>query len=62
MEKLFLSDEDYDRLAKGIFLGAGIGILIGSFVGNIILLFSACTVIGIVFAFGSSLYKKIKHL
>lgn len=60
LEKLILSEQDYDYLAKGIALGAGIGILLGVFIEDIVLAFSACTVIGIVFSLGYSLYKKIK--
>lgn len=61
MEKLILSDEDYDYLAKGIALGAGIGILLGFFIDNIILTFSAGSVIGIISALGYSFYKKLKR-
>ncbi|VYT97497.1 hypothetical protein [Clostridium tertium] len=61
MEKLILSDEDYDYLAKGIALGAGIGILLGFFVDNIILTFSAGSVIGIISALGYSFYKDLKR-
>lgn len=61
LEKLILSDQDYDYLAKGIALGAGIGILLGIFVDDIILAFSACTVIGIISSLGYSVYKKIKY-
>ena len=61
MEKLILSDRDYDYLAKGIALGAGIGILLGVFVDNIILAFSACSVIGRISSFGYSFYKKLKY-
>lgn len=60
LEKLILSDEDYDYLAKGIALGAGIGIFLGLFIDNIILAFSACSVIGIISAFLYSFYKKSK--
>lgn len=60
LEKLILSDQDYDYLARGIATGAGIGILLGFFVDNIILTFSACSVIGIISALGYSFYKKSK--
>lgn len=62
LEKLFLSERDYDYLAKSIILGVLIGIFIGIFIDNIILAFSACTAIGIFFSFLYSLYKKFKHL
>lgn len=61
MEKLILSDQDYDYLAKGIALGAGIGILLGFFTHNIILTFSAGSVIGIISALGYSFYKDFKR-
>ncbi|MDZ5000938.1 hypothetical protein GNF79_18115 [Clostridium perfringens] len=61
LEKLILSDEDYDYLAKGIALGAGVGILMGFFIDNIILTFSACSVVGIICSLGYSFYKKSKH-
>lgn len=60
MEKLVLSEQDYDYLAKGIALGAGIGIFIGIFVDDIILAFSACTVLGIILSLVYSFYKKSK--
>lgn len=60
LEKLILSDKDYDYLAKGIALGAGVGISLGIFIDDIILAFSACTVIGIVFSLGYSFYRKVK--
>ncbi|WP_243190685.1 hypothetical protein [Clostridium gallinarum] len=60
VEKLVLSEQDYDYLAKGIALGAGCGIFIGVFVNDIILSFSACTVLGIVLSLMYSFYKKIK--
>ena len=37
LEKLALSDDDYEYLTKGIAAGVGIGILVGPFIGNIIL-------------------------
>ena len=61
VEKLILSDQDFDYLAKGIALGAGIGIIIGAFIDNIILGFSTCTVLGIIFSLIFSLYKKIRR-
>lgn len=61
LEKLILSDEDYDYLAKGIAIGAGIGIFAGVFIDNIILTFSAGAVMGIIFSIGYSFYKKYKN-
>ena len=60
LEKLVLSDQDYDYLAKGIAVGAGIGILLGFFIDNIILTFSACSVIGIISSLGYSFCMKSK--
>ncbi|MCR1953085.1 MULTISPECIES: hypothetical protein [unclassified Clostridium] len=60
MEKLILSDQDYDYLAKGIAVGAGIGIFLGFFIDNIILTFSGCSVIAIISSLGYSFYKKSK--
>ncbi|MDV4152678.1 hypothetical protein R0131_17760 [Clostridium sp. AL.422] len=61
LEKLTLLEEDYDYLAKGIIVGAGIGILIGFIINDTILAFSTCTFIGMTFSLGCSVYKKIKH-
>ncbi|WP_084767101.1 hypothetical protein [Clostridium nigeriense] len=61
MEKLILSEQDYDYLAKGIALGAGIGIFLGIFVDDIILAFSACTVLGIISSLLYSFYRKQKR-
>ncbi len=61
LEKLILSDQDYDYLAKGIALGAGMGILLGIFIDDIVLAFSAGTFLGIVFSLGYSFYKKFNH-
>lgn len=60
LEKLILSDEDYDYLAKGIVIGAGIGILLGLFIDNIILTFSGGSVVGIILSLGYSFYRKSK--
>lgn len=61
LEKLFLSEKDYDYLAKSIILGAIIGIFIGIVINNIVLAFSVCTAIGILLSFLYSLYKKFKY-
>ena len=62
VEKLFLSEKDYEYLAKSIILGVVIGIFIGIAIDNIVLAFSACTAMGIFFSFLYSLYKKFKNL
>jgi uncharacterized membrane protein YoaK (UPF0700 family) len=61
IERLILSEEDYDYLAKGIAIGAGVGVLIGLFVDNIILSFSAFTALGIIVSVAYSFYKKNKR-
>ncbi|GAB6168539.1 hypothetical protein JCM1393_09990 [Clostridium carnis] len=61
LERLTLSEEDYDYLAKGIALGVGCGILVGGFTGNVILTFAAGGVIGILGAFIYSFYRKSKN-
>ncbi len=61
LDKIILSDKDYEYLTKGIAMGVGIGVLIGPIVGNIQLTFAAGGVIGIISAFGYSYYKKVKR-
>lgn len=60
LDKLILSDKDYEYLTKGIAIGVGIGIVIGILVENVSLCFAAGGVIGIISAFGYSYYKKYK--
>jgi uncharacterized membrane protein YoaK (UPF0700 family) len=61
IEKLSLSEEGYEYLAKGIAGGAGLGILIGLFVNNIIFTFSIFTVLGIIVSVFYSFYKSYKR-
>ncbi len=60
VEKLILSEEDYDYLAKGIILGTILGILIGIFINNIVFGFSICTTIGLTLSILWSIYRKFK--
>lgn len=60
LEKIILSDKDYEYLTKGIAIGVGLGVLIGAFVGNITLTFAAGGVAGILSAFIYSIYKRKK--
>ncbi|ATD54040.1 hypothetical protein [Clostridium chauvoei] len=60
LEKISLSDEEYDYLAKGIAIGVGIGIFVGVLMGDVILGFSAGGVLGILGAGIHFLVKKAK--
>lgn len=60
IERLILSEEDYEYLARGIAIGAGLGVFIGLFVDNIIFSFSAFTTLGIIGSVFYSFYKKNK--
>ena len=63
LEKLILSDKDYDYLTKGIAIGIILGVIVGTIIENIVLGFSAGGVFGIIIAFIYSSYKKInKHI
>lgn len=60
LEKMILSDKDYEYLTKGIAVGVGTGVLIGTIIGNVTLTFAAGGVIGILSAFIYSIYKRRK--
>lgn len=60
LDKLVLSDKDYEYLTKGIAGGVGIGILLGVIVGNITLTFAVGGVIGTILAVIYLYYKKSK--
>ncbi|AYE34177.1 hypothetical protein [Clostridium septicum] len=62
LEKLSLSDEEYDYLAKCIAIGVGIGTFVGSLIGNVILGFAAGGVIGIVVSGIRFLSHKLKGM
>ena len=60
LEKIILSEKDYEYLTKGIAAGVGLGIIIGVVAENIILFFALGGVIGIIGASLLSIIKKIK--
>lgn len=60
LEKIEITEEDYECLAKGIAMGVGIGILAGAFTGNITFTFALGGVIGILVSLGCSFFKKYK--
>ncbi len=59
IEKIILSDQDYEYLTKGIASGIGIGTLVGLLLENVILGFASGGVIGIILSLIYSYYKKI---
>lgn len=60
LEKIEITEEDYECLAKGIAIGVGIGVLVGAFTGNITFTFALGGVIGILLSLGCSFFKKYK--
>lgn len=60
LEKMILSEKDYEYLTKGIAFGVGIGTIIGIIVENIILFFALGGVVGILVASILSIIKKLK--
>lgn len=58
LNKLIISDSQYDDIAKGIAFGSGIGILIGLLFNNILFMFSLGSVIGIIISLIYSTTKK----
>ena len=60
IEKIILSDKEYEYLTKVIALGVGIGTLIGLLLENVILGFASGGVIGIILSFIYSYYKKTR--
>jgi ABC-type nitrate/sulfonate/bicarbonate transport system permease component len=60
VEKIMLSDKEYEYLTKGIAIGVGIGIVSGMVLEDIVLGFSAGGVIGIIVSFVYSYYKRLK--
>ena len=60
VEKIMLSDKDYEYLTKGIASGVGIGTIIGMLLQDIILGFAAGGVIGIILSFVYCYYRKAK--
>ena len=60
IEKIILSEQDYEYLTKGIAIGVGIGTLVGLLLENVILSFASGGVIGIILSLIYSCYKKVK--
>ena len=60
IEKIILSEQDYEYLTKGIAIGVGIGTLVGLLLENVILGFASGGVIGIILSFIYSYYKKTR--
>lgn len=61
MKNFMLSDEDYERLSKGIASGVGIGIIIGAILENITLFFALGGVIGILVTLCYSIIRNNKE-
>lgn len=62
LEKIKITEDDYECLAKAIAIGAGIGILIGIFTRNIIFTFALGAVTGILVSSTCSFFKKCKNI
>lgn len=58
LEKIMLTDKEYENLAKGIAIGVGIGTIVGTILDNAVFFFAAGGVAGII---GSLIYSKIKE-
>lgn len=61
LEKIEITEEDYEYLAKGIASGVGMGVLIGTFIGNVIFTFALGGVIGILVSLGYSFFRNHKR-
>lgn len=62
LDKISLSDREYEIVSKGIAIGSGIGIGIGAIVTNITLFFALGGVIGIITSFIYAKYQKVKKV
>lgn len=60
VDKIILSDKDYEYLTRGIASGVGIGTVVGLILENIVLGFAAGGVVGIILSFIYSYYKKVR--
>lgn len=60
LEKISLSDRECEILAKGIAVGAGVGVFAGIFVENVPLVFSLGGVLGIIGSLIYCTYEKYK--
>lgn len=59
--KISLTEEENEYLAKGIAVGAGLGVLLGVAVDNVVFGFSLGGVLGVLGSLAFSLYKKHKN-
>ena len=58
MNKLIVTDNQYEIITKGIAFGTGIGTLLGLILNNIVFNFSLGGVLGVLIAYVYSIYKK----
>lgn len=61
LEKISLTDRQYENLAKGLAFGVGAGIILGAIVGNVALGFAAGGVIGIIGSLCYSYFTKARN-
>lgn len=60
MDKLIITEAEYECLAKGIAFGVGIGIVVGIIVDNVTLFFALGGVVGILSASILSIIRKVR--
>ncbi|GFP78547.1 hypothetical protein [Clostridium fungisolvens] len=60
LDKLSLTDKENDLLAKGIAIGAGVGILVGALLNYVTLGFAAGGVVGILVSLTYSFYLRMR--
>lgn len=60
IDKISLTEAEFTLVSKGIAFGAGIGILLGAFIGNVVLFFSLGGVCGILSTSIYSILKRVK--
>jgi uncharacterized membrane protein len=61
LDKISLSEREYENVAKGIAGGVGIGTLIGLIIGNVTLWFAIGGVVGIISSLIYSSFVKHKN-
>lgn len=62
LEKISLSDREYEMVTKGIAIGVGSGILLGAIVGKITLFFALGGVCGVIFSLIYAKQHKVKKV